>query len=192
MVTTESSALPVEQGCKFSQLHMSVKHDHEHERTGTHDVTTPTTPTTAQRIVGALPQSHPGLCGTPVGPSKGHPRYTRARKEGRGWPDTSSTRRPPTNDIMTKASIVSTLFSETSAVTHLESYNVGSTAQHCRLGLLQDSDFAGTVKIQIQPRGESDENLEVTHLFPLVGCVRSKRQYPTVLQNLKLFRWMLD
>ena len=67
-------------------------------------------------------------------------------REGRDWPDTSSTRRPPTNDIMTEASIVSTLFSETSAVTHLESYNVGSTVQQCRLGLLQDSDFAGDLE----------------------------------------------
>ena len=35
-------------------------------------------------------------------------------------------------------------------------------------------------------------SLEVEHLCQSVGCARSKRQYPTILQNLKLFRWMLD
>ena len=32
---------------------------------------------------------------------------------------------------------------------------------------------------------------EVEHLFPEVGCARSKHQYLTVRQNRKLFRWML-
>ena len=49
-----------------------------------------------------------------------------------------------------------------------------------------------TLRMQNEPRGESYVYLEVAHLFPAVGCVRSKRQYPTVLQTLKLFRWMLD
>ena len=40
---------------------MSVFHDHEHG----HDVDV-----TSQQWVGALSQSHPGLCGTPVGPGK--------------------------------------------------------------------------------------------------------------------------
>ena len=30
--------------------------------------------------------------------------------------------------------------------------NVGNTAQHGRLGFFQDSDFAGAVRIQNQPR----------------------------------------
>ena len=30
--------------------------------------------------------------------------------------------------------------------------NVGNTTQHCRLGFFQDSDFAGAVRIQNQPR----------------------------------------
>ena len=34
--------------------------------------------------------------------------------------------------------------------------NVGNTTQHCRLGFFRDSDFAGAVRIQNQPRaGES-------------------------------------
>ena len=52
--------------CKYSQLHMSAKHDHEHERTEhTMSRLQPT-----QTRSGALPQSHPGLCGTLVGPDK--------------------------------------------------------------------------------------------------------------------------
>ena len=43
---------------------------------------------------------------------------------------------------------------------------VGSAAQHCRLGLFQDSDFLVTLKIQNQPPGESYAFLEVEHLFP--------------------------
>ena len=71
--------------CKYSQLHMSVKHDHEHQRK---DATTPTTPTTTQRRLGALPQSHPGLCGTLVGPGKDTHGTPVPEREGRGWPDT--------------------------------------------------------------------------------------------------------
>ena len=44
--------------CKYSQLHLHVKHDHEH-----HDQQ-------PRQWVGALSQSHPGPCGTPVGPGK--------------------------------------------------------------------------------------------------------------------------
>ena len=83
-----------------------MKHDHELDRTEhTMSRLQPT-----QRRVGALPQSHPGLCGTLVGP--GHPRYTSAStEEGRGWPDTSSTRRPLTNDNKTKTSFESNVLS---------------------------------------------------------------------------------
>ena len=57
--------------------------------------------------------------------------------------------------------------------------HVGNTAQHCRLGLFQDSDFAGDLEdSKNQPRGESCVFLEVEHLSPLVGCARNKRQYP--------------
>ena len=69
---------------------------------------------------------------------------------------------------------------------------VGSTTQHCRLGLFQDSDFAGTLRTQNQPQEESYVSLELEHLSPSVGCARSERQYPTVLQNRKSCRWMLN
>ena len=67
-------------------------------------------------------------------------------------------------------------------VDHRKYCHVGNTAQHCRLGLFQDSDFSG---------GESYVLSEVEHSVASVGCARNKRQYPAVLQNLKLFLWML-
>ena len=70
--------------------------------------------------------------------------------------------------------------------------HVGSTAQHCRLGLFQDSHFAGdfehTKSISVR---ESYVCSEVERLFPQVGCARNNRQYRTFLPNQKLFRWML-
>ena len=45
--------------------------------------------------------------------------------------------------------------------------------------------------LKINLGSESYVLSEVEHSSPLVGCARNKRQYPTVLQNLKLFRWML-
>ena len=48
-----------------------------------------------------------------------------------------------------------------------------------------------TLRTQNQLREESYVFLEVEHLFLSVGCARNKRQYPTVLQSQKLFRWML-
>ena len=70
--------------------------------------------------------------------------------------------------------------------------HVGNTAQHCRLGLFQDSDFAGDLEDSKSTSGESNASLEVEHLFRSVGCARSKRQCLTVPENRKLFRWMLD
>ena len=93
--------------CKISHLHKSVKHDHEHER----NATTPTTPTTTYRRVGAVPQSHPGLCGTPVGPSKDTHGTPVPDREGRGWQTKSSTKRPPTNDNKTKTTFESNVLS---------------------------------------------------------------------------------
>ena len=40
--------------------------------------------------------------------------------------------------------------------------------------------------------GESYVSSEAEHLSPSVGCARSRHQYPTVLQSLRSFRWMLD
>ena len=51
--------------------------------------------------------------------------------------------------------------------------HVGNTAKQCRLGLFQDSDFAGDLE-------ES------------VGCVRNKLQFRTVQQNQKSFLWTED
>ena len=70
--------------------------------------------------------------------------------------------------------------------------HVGHTAQHCRLGLFQDPDFAGDLEDSKSTSIGMNVCLEVAHLFPLVGCESSKRQYPTFLQNPKSFRWMLD
>ena len=97
--------------------------------------------------------------------------------------------------------------------------HVGNTAQHCRSGLFQDSDLdledshstSGWISGQ-RPSSVGDElsarmdaltfleswvlseshlSLEVEHLFPQVGCARSKLQCLTVPQNRRLSRWML-
>ena len=49
-----------------------------------------------------------------------------------------------------------------------------------------------TLRTQNQLRRESYVSLEAEQLSPSVGCARNKHQYPTVLQNLKSFRCMLD
>ena len=101
--------------------HMSVKHDHEHKRKEQHDFTTPTTPTTTQTRIGALPLD--SVAHRRVGKdTHGTPRAS--TEEGRVWPTASSTRRPLTNDNMTKTSLESNVFSETTTVTHLDSYTV--------------------------------------------------------------------
>ena len=66
--------------------------------------------------------------------------------------------------------------------------------QHCIVDLdcSKTQTLLAALRIQNQPRGESYVLLEAEHLFPSVGCARNKRQYPTVRQNLKSFRWMLD
>ena len=80
-----------------------------------HDVTTPTTPTTTPRRVGAIPQSHPRLCGTPVAPGKDIHGTPVPDRKGR-W---SPTRRLPTND---ETDLESNVFSQTGAVRHWLSY----------------------------------------------------------------------
>ena len=54
-------------------------------------------------------------------------------------------------------------------------------AQHCRLELFQDSDFAGDLEDSISTSGG------VFCIFgsPSVECARNRRQYPIVPQNLK-------
>ena len=64
---------------------------------------------------------------------------------------------------------------------------VGNTAEQCRLGLFQHSDFAGDLL-----RVKHCAFLEVIHLFQSVECVRNKLQFRTVQQNQKSFLWMQD
>ena len=70
--------------------------------------------------------------------------------------------------------------------------HVGNTAQHCRLGLFQGSDFAGDLEDSKSTSGEVLCVFGSRTFVPSVGCARSKHQYPTVLQTLKSFRSMLD
>ena len=108
--------------CKCSQLHMSVKHDHEHERT--EHLMPRLQPTTTPRTVGALQQSHPGLCGTLVGPGKDTHGTPVPDREGRGWPKVTSTRRPTTT--RQKQTLSQMCFQETGVVIDLEeSYMYG-------------------------------------------------------------------
>ena len=65
--------------------------------------------------------------------------------------------------------------------------HVGNTAKQCRLGLFQDSDFAGDLD-----REEHYVYSEVIHLFQEVGCVRNRLPFLTVQQNLKLSLWTQD
>ena len=64
--------------------------------------------------------------------------------------------------------------------------------KQCRLGLFQDSDFAGDLEDSKSTSGEHCAFLEVIHLFQSVGCVRIKLQFRTVQQNQKSFLWMQD
>ena len=71
--------------------------------------------------------------------------------------------------------------------------HVGNTAKQCRLGLFQDSDFAGEIlKIRNPLLEEHYAFLEVIRLFQEVGCVRNKLQFHTAQQNLKSSPWTLD
>ena len=74
---------------------------------------------------------------------------------------------------------------------HRQYCHVVNTAQHCRWGLFQDSDFAGDLEGSKSTSRGILCILEVEHLFPLVGCAKSKHQCLTILQNRKLFHWML-
>ena len=68
-----------------------------------------------------------------------------------------------------------------------------NTAQYCRLGLFQDSDFAGDLEDSKSTLGGVLCIFGSRTLLPIiVGCAINKRQYPTVLQSLKSFLWKLD
>ena len=52
--------------------------------------------------------------------------------------------------------------------------HVGNTAKQCRLGLFQDSDFAGDLEDSKSLQAEHCAFLEVIHLFQEVGCARKQ------------------
>ena len=72
--------------------------------------------------------------------------------------------------------------------------HVRNAAQHGRSGQFQNSDFDCDLEdSKSTSRGISCIfGSRVEHSSSLVGCARNRRQYPTVLQNQKSFRWMLD
>ena len=67
---------------------------------------------------------------------------------------------------------------------------VGNTAKQCRLGLFQDSDFAGDLEDSEYTQVQHCAFLKVISLFQSVGCVRNKLQFHTVLLKLKSFLLM--
>ena len=69
---------------------------------------------------------------------------------------------------------------------------MGNTATQCRLGLFQDSDFAGDLEDSKSTSEESYVFSEVEHLSPSVGCVRNKLQFRTVQQNQISFLCIQD
>ena len=70
-------------------------------------------------------------------------------------------------------------------------FHVGNTAQHCRWGLFQDSDFAGDLEDSKPTSGGILCFFGSGTFAPRSGCARSKRQCLTDPQNWTLFRWML-
>ena len=67
--------------------------------------------------------------------------------------------------------------------------HVGNTAQHCRLGLFQGSDFAGDLEDSKINLGESLMYLQKPNICLHQLDVSVSR---TVLQNQRLFVWRLD
>ena len=63
--------------------------------------------------------------------------------------------------------------------------HVGNTAEQCRLGLFQDSDFAWDLEDSKPLREEICACLEVEPLFKSEGCASSKLQSHTVSQSLR-------
>ena len=75
--------LLIDMVCKYSQLHNEREIRARTRTRQPHTITTPTR-------VGALSQSHPGLCGTPVGPGKDtHGTRGPVREKAVGGPSTS-------------------------------------------------------------------------------------------------------
>ena len=57
---------------------------------------------------------------------------------------------------------------------HRQYCHVGNTAQHCRLGLFQDADFASDLRAQNQSREESYVSLEAEHFVPISWMCRKQ------------------
>ena len=70
--------------------------------------------------------------------------------------------------------------------------HVGNTAKQCRLGLFQNSDFAGDLEDSKSTSGGALCVFTVIRLFRWVGCVRNRHQFLTAQQNLKLSLWTRD
>ena len=71
--------------------------------------------------------------------------------------------------------------------------HVGNSANQCRLGLFQDSDFARDLGDSKSTSGGTlCVFLEVKRLFQQCGCARNKLPFLTVQRNLGLCLWTLD
>ena len=73
---------------------------------------------------------------------------------------------------------------------HKQYCYVGNTAHQCKLGLFQDSYFAGDLEDPKSTSGGSCVFSEVTRLFQKAGRARNRLQFHTVLQKLKSFHSM--
>ena len=63
---------------------------------------------------------------------------------------------------------------------------MGNTAKQCRLGLFQNSDFAGDLEDAKSTSGGILCIFGSKTFVPMVGCARNKLQFHTVLRKLKL------
>ena len=97
---------------------MSVMYDHEHERKA-HTTSRLQQHTTS---FGALPQSHPGLCGTPVGPGK-DTHGTPVPDQGRPWVAHNQLH-DTTTDYTTDKVLRQTCFQRNQVLRHLDTYMV--------------------------------------------------------------------
>ena len=70
--------------------------------------------------------------------------------------------------------------------------NVGNTAKQCRLGLIQDSDFARDLEDSKSTSGGTLCMFGSHTFVPISWMRRNKLQFRTVQQNQKSFLWMQD
>ena len=64
--------------------------------------------------------------------------------------------------------------------------HVGNTAQHCRLGLFQDSDFAGYLEDSKSTSGESYVSSEAEHFVPINWMCKKQTHSSTVSEIISL------